>query len=342
LVDGQATFVDPKTIKVADRQLTAGKILITTGSRTAVPNIPGISEIDWIDHISALELTELPKSMIVLGGGPVGLELAQAFARFGSRVTIVNSGPHMAARSDQEAAEELQKALAEDGIELVHNSRPKAVEKSNDGISVTLDPSGQKISAEKLMLASGRTINVEELNLPAAGVEYSPRSIKVDEQMRTTADGIWAAGDVTGIQFTPVAQYQARIAVDDMFGKPRAADYRFLPTAIFTDPEIAGVGLTEEAARQAGLDFATAVHPLRNVTRAKYYKAEHGLFKVVYNKSSRAVLGIHIVSRNASDIVQGFALAMQKGITVDDLVNMHHIYPSYGEGIKAAADRALP
>ncbi len=272
--EGVATFTGARAIRVGDQELTADRILISTGSRTAVPPIEGIDSIDWIDHISALELEELPRSFVVLGGGPVGLEFGQMFSRFGSEVTIVNGGPHMAARSDRQAAEELQRSLVEEGIRLVHDARAAAVRQDGDEIVLTLE-SGDELRAEKLMLASGRTINVEELKLEAAGVEHTPRSIRVDEHLRTTAEGVWASGDVTGIQFTPVAQYQARIAIDDMFGlAARPADYTFLPTAIFTDPEIAGVGLTEEEARARGVDVDAVVHPVKYVTARAVHQCE--------------------------------------------------------------------
>lgn len=342
VVGGAASFVDRRTVHVGDRELSGDRILIATGSRTAVPAIPGIEDIDWIDHVSALELTEVPESVIVLGGGPVGLEFGQIFARFGSRVTIVNGGAHMAARSDREAAEELQRALEDEGIELVHESRPSAVRPDQDGtVVLTLDPSGREVRAAKLLLASGRAVNVDELNLHAAGVEYTARAIVVDEYLRTSAEGIWAAGDVTGIQFTPIAQYQARIAIDDMFAAARPADYDHLPTAIFTDPELAGVGLTQGEAEAKGYRVDAVVHPLKNVTRAQFIGAKHGLFKVVFDQDSRRALGVHVVSRGASDIVQGLALALKLGATVDDLALAHHAYPTYGEGVKAAAEKAL-
>jgi len=338
---GVATFTGPRALRVDGRELTADRILIATGSRTAVPPIAGIDEIHWIDHVSALDLEELPASLVVLGGGPVGLEFGQIFARFGSAVTIVNGGPYMAARSDRQAAEELQAALEDEGIRLVHNARAAAVRNEDGEVVVTLE-SGEAHRAERLLLASGRTINVEDLNLEAAGVEYTPRAIVVDELMRTSADGVWAAGDVTGIQFTPVAQYQARIAVDDMFGlEARPADYAQLPTAIFTDPEIAGVGLTEEEARARGGSVDAVVHPLKYVTRAQFTNAKHGLYKIVFDPESRRVLGIHVVTRGASDVVQGLAIALKLGVTVDDLALSHHTYPTYGEGIKAAAEQAL-
>jgi pyruvate/2-oxoglutarate dehydrogenase complex dihydrolipoamide dehydrogenase (E3) component len=241
-----------------------------------VPPIPGLPQ-DWVDHVTALDLEELPESMLVLGGGPVGLEFAQTFARFGTRVTVVQGPPRIAPRSDADATEELTAALEEEGIEVI----------------------------------TGTT---------------------------------WAAGDVTGIaQFTPIAQYQSRIAVEDMFApNGHAADYSILPTAIFTDPELAGVGLTEHEARERGLDVEISTHPVAHVTRSQYVAEKHGVYKLVYERESRRVLGLHVVSRNASDIVQGFALALRFGATVEDLAGAHHIYPSWGEGVKAAAEKARP
>jgi len=164
----------------------------------------------------------------------------------------------------------------------------------------------------------------------------------VDEHLRTSAPGIWAAGDVTAVaQFTPIAQYQARIAVDDMFGKDaKAADYSVLPTAIFTDPELGGVGLTEEQAREQGHDVGVTRN--QHVKRFQFIGAEHGLFKIVFDRGTRKVLGIHVVSRSASEIVQGLSLGLCLGATVDDLAHMHHVFPTFGEGVKAAAERVVP
>ena len=196
--------------------------------------------------------------------------------------------------------------------------------------------------AQKVLLASGRVPNVEELDLETAGVETTKAGITVDEHMRTSVPGIWAAGDVTAVaQFTPIAQYQARVAVADMFGKDtRTADYSVLPTAIFTDPELGGVGLTEEQAREQGHDVDVARN--EHVKRFQFVGAEHGLFKIVFDRGDRKVLGLHVVSRSAGEIVQGLALGLRLGATVDDLATMHHVFPTFGEGVKAAAERAVP
>ena len=341
LVEAEATFVDAKTVRVGERELTADRILIATGSRTAVPPILGLEKLPWLDHVSALELEEIPERLLVVGAGPVGLEFAQIFERFGSRVTIVNHGPQIAARADTEAANELQAALEDEGIEVILNSGVDRFGRDGDRIEATLG--GRTITVSHVLLASGRVPNVEELGLDRIGVETERRGIVVDEHLRTGIEGIWAAGDVVaGPQFTPVAQYQARIAVEDMFGgTARHTDYGVMPTAIFTDPELGGIGLTEEEARAAGYNVDVVKHPLPSLTRAQYTRTRRGLFKIVFDPGSRRVLGVHVVSRGASDIVGSLAPALELGVTVDRLALIHHVYPSFSEGLKAAAERAL-
>jgi mercuric reductase len=341
---GEAALVDASTVRVGEDELTAERILIATGSRTAIPPIEGIDEIDWLDHVSALELTELPQSLLVVGAGAVGLEFGQIFARFGSRVTIVDALDQIAPRSDTEAAQELQGALEDDGIEVVLVSFVKSVRRQGNEIVATLVPregeGSREVRTANVLLASGRAPNIEALNVEKLGIETHKLGIVVDEHMRATAEGIWAAGDVTGTyQFTPIAQYQARIAVDDMFGEDApAADYSILPTAIFTHPELAGVGLTEQEAEGC----ETAVHDLKHVQRASYKDERRGLYKIVYEPGSGRVLGLHVVAPNAGDIVQGFSLALKFGATVNDLASMHHVFPTFGEAVKASAETAVP
>jgi mercuric reductase len=341
VVRGTATFVDAQTVRVGEQELAGEKVLIATGSRTAVPPIPGLEDVDWLDHISALELEQVPDSLLIVGGGPVGLEFAQIFARFGSRVTIVNHGPQIAARADTEAASELQAALEDEGIEVVLNTGVESFTRNANSIEATLG--GKTVNVSHVLLASGRAPNVEELALDRIGVEVSRGGIVVDDHQRTTAEWIWAAGDVAaGPMLTPIAQYQARIAIEDMFGDgSRRADYSALPTAIFTDPELGGVGLTEAEAAEQGYDLDVVKHPLPAVTRAQYTRAKHGLYKIVFDRESRRVLGVHVVSRGASDIVGGLTPALKLGVRIDDLAFMHHVYPSFSEGVKAAAEKSL-
>ena len=341
---GEASFLDARRVRVGEVVLEADRILIATGSRTAVPPIDGIQEVGWIDHVAALELTELPKSLLVVGAGAVGLEFGQIFRRFGSQVTIVDALDRISPNSDAEASAMLAAALEEEGIEITVSVFVKAVRRDGDEVVATIAPRDgspeYEMRAAQIMLASGRVPNIEELNLGAAGVETNKGGIVVDEHLRTGVPGIWAAGDcAAGPQFTPVAQYEARIAVADMFGADApTADYSYLPTSIFTDPELGGVGLTEEQAREEGHD----VEVVRNeyVKRFSYIDAHHGLFKIVFERESRRVLGVHVVSRNAGDIVQGLSLGLRLGATVDDLASMHHVFQTFGEGVKAAAERA--
>jgi pyruvate/2-oxoglutarate dehydrogenase complex dihydrolipoamide dehydrogenase (E3) component len=342
---GEASFLEAHRVRVGGLVLEAERILIATGSRTAVPPIEGIDEVGWIDHISALELTELPRSLLVVGAGAVGLEFGQIFRRFGSTVTIVDALERIAPAADAEAAETLAEALREEGIEITTSVFVKSARRDGVGVVATIAPrdgsDAYEVRAETILLASGRVPNLEGLNLEAAGVETRKAGIAVDDRLRTSVDGIWAAGDVNAVaQFTPVAQYQARLAVADMFGQePPPADYSVLPTSIFTDPELGSVGLTEDQAREEGHDVGVGRNEY--VKRFSYIDARHGLFKVVFDRSSRKVLGIHVVSRNAGDVVQGLSLGLRLSATVDELAAMHHVFPTFGEGVKAAAEQAM-
>ena len=343
IYQGEAELLGPGSVRVGDEELGADRILIATGSRTAVPPIEGIDDIDWIDHVSALELTELPESLLVVGGGPVGLEFAQIFARFGSRVTIVQGADRISPRSDEQASAVLHTALEEDdGIEIVLSSTVSSVRP--DGDEVVAVVGSREIRVAKLLLASGRAPNVEALRLDELGIEHDRAGILVDELMRTSVDGIWAAGDVTGrYQFTPIAQYQARIAIEDMFERdPAPADYSVLPTAIFTEPELAAVGLTEQEARDQGIEHEAVVHDIKYVQRSSYKEQKRGLYKIVYETGTRRVLGLHVVAPNGGDIVHGLSLGLRLGATVDDLAAMHHVFPTFAEGVKAAAEQAMP
>jgi mercuric reductase len=341
---GEASFVDPHTVRVGEVELEADRILIATGSRTAVPPIEGLEEVGWIDHISALELQEVPESLLVVGCGAVGLEFGQIFSRLGSKVTIVDAADRLAPAADRDASATLAAALTDEGIEVAVSVFVKSARRDGAQVVATIalrdGSDAYEVRATQILLASGRVPNIEGLNLEAAGVETSKAGIVVDEYLRTSVPGVWAAGDVNAVaQLTPIAQYQARVAVADMFdGDAPPADYSVLPTSIFTDPELGGVGLTEEQAKEEGYDVEVVKNEF--VRRFSYIDAKHGLFKIVFDASSRRVLGLHVVSRSAGDVVQGFSLGLRLGATVDDLAAMHHVFPTFGEGVKAAAEQA--
>jgi len=350
-IDGDATLVSENTVRVGDRILAAERILISTGSRTAVPPIEGIDDVLWIDSTGALELTELPPRLLVLGAGAVGLELAQAFARFGSQVTLVEGADRLAIRSDEDAAAELDAALAADGIEIVTGTFVTRVARAaSEAIVATLSPrSGgetHEVVADTVLVASGRRPSVEGLGLEEVGVEIGRGGIVADEHMRTSVPGIWAAGDVAaGIQLTPIAAYQAQIAVLDMFGGSRTADFSIVPTAIFTDPELAQAGLTEAEACEAGFDVATATVHARDMLKPYYAiprdATPHGLIKLVFERGSNRVLGLHAVVRGGAELVQGYSFALRLGLTVEDIAFGHYAFPTAAEGVVYAAQAAL-
>ena len=347
-VAGEASFVDPRTVRVGRRLLTGEQILIATGSRTYLPPTKGLDVVPWYDHIGMLELTELPVSLLIIGAGAVGLEFAQAFARFGSNVTLVQADGQIAARSDPDVAAEVAAALADDGVDVVTNTFVTEVQRDSDGIAARLesrvDGSARDLHVSHLLLAAGRAPNIEPLALELVGVEHSRRGIAVDGHMRTTAPGIWAAGDVTAtVQLTPIASEQAQVAVEDMFGDgDRTIEYGFIPTSIFTDPELASVGLTEPEAVEAGHEVGVAAYPARDIVRPYYAAAREetprGLLKLVFERPSRRVLGIHAAVRGGSELVQGYAVALRLGATVDDLALTHYAFPTHGEAIHYAAE----
>jgi len=349
-IDGDAALVDAHTVRIGTRQLTSNRIVVATGSRVAVPPIAGIEDVPWLDSTAALELTAVPESLLVLGAGAVGLELAHVFARFGARVTIVEGADRIAVRSDAEASAELAAALSAEGIEIVTSTFVTGVERAGTGVRATLAPreggASRMLDCSALLVASGRRPNVEGLGLETVGVETGPGGIVVDERLRTSVPGIWAAGDVVaGIQLTPIAAYQAQIAVLDMFNRARPADFSIVPTAIFTDPELAQAGLTEEEATDAGFDVATEVVYARDLLRPSYGlrrdETPHGLIKLVFERGSNRVLGIHAVVRGAAELVQGYAVALRLGVTLEDIAFGHYVFPTVGEGVVYAAQAAL-
>jgi pyruvate/2-oxoglutarate dehydrogenase complex dihydrolipoamide dehydrogenase (E3) component len=262
-------------------------------------------------------------------------------------VTLVDALDEIAPHTDEHAAMELREALEAEGIRIILGSFVQKVEplERRHVATISAREGGveQKVEFDRILLASGRRPNIEELNLEAAGVETYKLGIAADLRMRTNVPGIWAAGDVNGqAPFTPAAQYQGRIAVADMYrpGEGPTADYSVLPAAIFTDPELAGVGLTEMKAEEEGYEAESVVHPLTSVRRASYLDAQHGLYKIVFDNATRRVLGLHVVAPEASEIVQGLSIALRLGVTVDELAKAHHVFPTFGEGVKAAAEKA--
>lgn len=348
-IDGVATVVAPGRVQVGDRLLTTDRILVSTGSRVAVPPVTGLEEIGWLDNERALALTEVPEAMLVIGAGAVGLEFGQMFSRFGAQVTIVSSGPAIAGRADAEAAASLADALRAEGLEVLTSTIVRSVARRDGRIVAELDVDGKSrtVVVDEVLVASGRRPNVEEFGLEEVGVEVSPQGIVVDAMQRTSVPGIWAVGDVVASpQLTPVGAYEGQVAVSDMFGNGvRTTDLRVVPWAIFTDPEITGAGLTEADAIAQGFEVETSVQPAAALLRARYTAARgaeiHGLIKLVYERDTHRVLGMHAVLRGAAEFIQGFAIAISLGLTIEDLAYGHYAFPTAAEGVHYAAEAVL-
>ncbi len=325
LIQGEAKFVNEKTIEVNGNKITAKRFLIATGASPLIPNIPGLKDVDYLTSTSLLELKELPKSLAVIGSGYIGLELGQLFHHLGVEVTLMQRSQRILKEYDPEISEAVEKALTEQGIHVITGATFERVEQNGDMKQIHVTVHGEKkiIEAEQLLVATGRKSNTEALNLQAANVEVGSRGeVKVDDYLRTSNPRIYAAGDVTmGPQFVYVAAYQGGIAADNAIGGlERKVNLDTVPAVIFTSPSIATVGLTEEQAKERGYEVRTSVLPLDAVPRALVNRETTGVFKLVADaKTFKKVLGVHIVAENAGDVIYAATLAVKFGLTVEDL-----------------------
>jgi len=340
-LEGEAAFTNNGTLRVDSAEIDAKKIIIATGTSPALPSIAGIENVPFLTSTTALELVELPQSLLVIGAGYVGVEIAQMFARAGVDVTIV-SRRGLLPEAEPEVSEALTGFFANEKISVIRDITYDRIE--GDEHNITLYVNGQsgsqKFTAEKVMIASGRTPNTGRLNLAEAGIEIADdQGIVVDQQMRTTREGVYAAGDVTGKdQFVYMAAYGAKIAAKNAInGNSLAYDNSIMPTVVFTDPQIASVGYGEAQARAAGYDVKTSVLPLENVPRALAARDTRGLFKLIADAKTKKLLGAHLIAPEGSDSIQTAALAIKTGMTYEELGSMIFPYLTTVEGLKLAA-----
>jgi mercuric reductase len=343
LIRGTGRFTGPRIVEVADTVLRSDRILVATGGFPLVPDLPGLQGVEYLTSRSALLLKKFPASLIIIGGGVIAVELGQMFTRMGTKVRILEHGKRILSHLESEPVMAVQKVLQQEGMKFLPDVKVRAIRQFGASVEVTIESNGQRKSyrSEKLLVAVGTAPASREIGLEKVGVEVNGRGfIKVDEQLRTTAPGIWAAGDVTGgMMIATVGAREGIVAVDNMFSPDCSCriDYTSLPMAIFTDPEIGTVGYTEESAMKAGYRVITNTIPVSAIPKAHVTGQTAGAIKMVAEQGSGKLLGIHLSCHRGADIINEAALAIRCGITVAELANTTHVYPSMAEGLRLCA-----
>lgn len=336
VIFGNGKFIDRKTFEVNNRQLKARAFMISTGSRPAKLPISGLEEAGYITNEEVFSITERPDSLAIIGGGPIGCELGQAFSRLGSNVTIIASRDRLLSKEDPEAVEVIHKQFVSEGINFLLNTKVERVEVV-DGKKY-IYAGKEKIAADEILVAAGRQPNVESLNLDAAGVKMGKKGIEVNSKLQTSNKRIYACGDVIGgYQFTHVAGYQANVALKNALFLPIfKADNRVIPWATFTDPELARVGLTEQEARERfGNDIYVVKQEFADVDRAQAEAATEGFAKIITRRNGE-ILGAHLVGAAAGELIHEIILAMSHKLKISALGGIH-IYPTLAEVNSKAA-----
>ncbi|MCP5476304.1 MAG: FAD-dependent oxidoreductase [Rhodanobacteraceae bacterium] len=343
-IQGDARLLDPWTVEVDGRRLTARNIVIATGARPTVPKLPGLDTVDYLTSDTVWNIRVQPRRLLVLGGGPIGCELGQCFSRLGSAVTIVQRNPRLLPKEDPDASAAVRAAFEAEGITLALGAEALRVEKDGEGGRLIVHENGveRAIEFDRLLLALGRTANVAGFGLEALGVVVSPRgTVEADPLMRTSMPNIYVCGDVTGpYQFTHVAAHQAwYAAVNALFGPfwTFKADYRVIPWATFTDPEVAHVGLSETTAKAQGVAYEVTHYGLDDLDRAIADSHDHGYVKVLTVPGKDTILGATIVGAHAGDLLAEYVLAMRHGLGLRKILGTIHSYPTMMEANKYAA-----
>ena len=341
LVQGRARLVGPCAAEVDGRRIEADRLIIATGAAPAIPPVEGLAEVPYLTNETAFELTELPRSLLIIGGNYIGLETAQIFARLGSRVTVVQRRRILPSEAPN-ISDELLAHLGDEGIEVLEQTQVRRVH-AEGGVLVAAaaGQGGDRIlRATHLLLAAGRRPRTRDMGLEAAGVDMDARGfIKVDEHLQTSAAGVYAAGDVIGPpMFVYTAAYEGALAAANALGDaPASRDYGPLPWVVFSDPQVAGVGMDERQAREHGIDAEASVLPLSHVPRAIAARDTRGLIKIIRQRETHRILGARVVAPEGSELLMEVALAMRGGLTSEDLASTLHPYLTLSEGIKLAA-----
>ncbi|MFA6916125.1 MAG: mercuric reductase [Parachlamydiales bacterium] len=342
LIIGSGHFVGPKTIEVKlpngeTQTLFGEKIIISTGSHATIDLIPGLSEANPLTHITALELDHIPEHLLILGGGYIGLEFAQAMRRFGSRVTIIDRNSRLAHREDEDISEGLRQLLQEEGIDVLTNTRISRVEGQTGRLKLYGERDGAPLTLEgtDLLIATGRTPNTGNLGLELTGVKTTERGfIKVNERLETTAPDIWAVGDCAGSpHFTHIAYDDYRIVLDNIKGGRRVTTGRIVPFCMFTDPEFARVGLSETEAKAKGIPYRLVKIPMSSVLRTRTLSETHGFMKALIDTETDRILGLTVLGEGGGEIIATVQVAMIAGLPFTALRDAIFTHPTLQEGL---------
>lgn len=348
---GVASFVDPKTILLkpsngdAEEKITGKTIVIAAGSTPSNPPFKGLHTVDYLTNETVFFQTELPKSLTVIGGGPIAVEMAQAFQRLGSKVTLLQRSAHILSKEDKDMAEIVEESLRRDGIKIATNTRIEEVTQDNGKVSVRFgnhDGTSEKVTSDKLLVALGRAPSVETLNLKAAGVEFSMKGIPVDEKMRTNVPHIYAVGDITGkYQFTHAAGYEGGIVIANaVFKMPRKANYTWLPWVTYCDPELASIGYNEKRATEAGITYTVHKEKFSANDRALAENQPEGILKLLMDDKKK-VIGVQIAGIHAGELINEWVAILGGKVKLSTLAGSVHPYPTVGEINKKVAGTIL-
>ena len=340
LLGKAATFVSPRELRVGEKSVYARRFVIATGSRPAVPGVPGLESAGYLTNLDVFSLRALPRHLVVLGGGPIGVELAQAFGRLGSRVTIVERLTQLLPTEDSELCAMLRDCLESEGISVRTGTEVERVELRGK-TKIVYCSGAVDLEADAILVAAGRRPNVESLGLEAAGVRYGTGGIEVDGRLRSSQHHIYACGDVCGPHaFTHVAEYQAGIIISNaVFRLRRRVDYRVVPRVTFSDPELAQVGLSESEARGRGIDPKILHFPFSQIDRALAEREEQGMLKLVTHRGK--LLGASMLGPHAGELIHEMALAMKSGASVATIASTIHAYPTLAQIHRRTANTAF-
>ena len=351
LYRASAQFTSPRQIKAGDQLLESERIFVNAGARAAIPAIPGLDSVPYLTNETIMELTEVPKHLVILGGGYIGLEFGQMFARFGSQVTIVHSSGQIVPREDPEVSAELQKALEAEGIKFVLRANTTRVEQKDEqkdgAVTLTVQQSGREstVSGSQLLVATGRRPNTDGLGLDKARVELNKDgTIKVNGRLETSTPGIWALGDIKGgPAFTHISYNDYQIVYANVIeGKNLSTDRRIVPYCVFTDPQLGGVGLTEKEARAKGYQLKIGTAPMSYVSRARERDETAGLMKLVVDAGNDRILGATILSSDGGETVHILYTLMLADVPYTLLKGAVYIHPTLAEGLFFLMDAVKP